>query len=90
MSKINSMENVSTEIAIIGGGVIGLTTALQLRSDGHEVVLIEPNEPGSGASYGNAGTVADYAIIPVGTPAVLRNISSLLLDPDSPLMNTSS
>ncbi|GGE05012.1 cytochrome c4 [Aureimonas endophytica] len=79
------MEHVSTEIAIIGGGVIGLTTALRLRADGHEVVLIEPNQPGSGASYGNAGTVADYAIIPVGTPAILRNIGSLLLDANSPL-----
>ena len=36
------------------------------------MVLIEPNEPGSGASFGNAGTIADYAVSPVGTPAVLR------------------
>ncbi|WP_429925460.1 NAD(P)/FAD-dependent oxidoreductase (plasmid) [Agrobacterium vitis] len=79
------MEKLKTEIAIIGGGVIGLTTALRLRSEGREVVVIEPNEPGSGASYGNAGTIADYAIIPVGTPAVLKNLVSLLFDADSPL-----
>ena len=47
--------------------------------------MIEPNEPGSGASYGNAGTIADYAVIPVGTPAVLRNLPSLLLNARSPL-----
>ncbi len=79
------MERASTDIAIIGGGVIGLTAALQLASDGREVAIIEPNAPGSGASYGNAGTIADYAVIPVGTPAVLRNLPSLLLDRDSPL-----
>jgi D-amino-acid dehydrogenase len=79
------MSRISTDIAIVGGGVIGLATALRLRADGREVAVVEPNEPGSGASYGNAGTIADYAIIPVGTPAVLRNFLSLLLDADSPL-----
>ena len=33
----------------------------------NEVVLVDPNMPGSGASFGNAGTVADYAVLPVGT-----------------------
>lgn len=76
---------VSTEIAIIGGGTIGMTIALRLRSEGHEVAIIEPGDPGMGASYGNAGTIADYAIMPVGTPAVLKNLPSLLFDRDSPL-----
>lgn len=75
----------TTEVAIIGGGVIGLAAALRLAAERREVVVIEPNEPGSGASYGNAGTIADYAVIPVGTPAVLRNLPSLLFDRDSPL-----
>ena len=79
------MQRTTTDIAVIGGGVIGLATALQLRMLGRDVVLIEPNEPGSGASYGNAGTIADYAVLPVGTPAVLKNIASLLLNADSPL-----
>ena len=38
-----------------------------------------------GASYGNAGTVADYAVMPVGTPDVLKNLPSLLFDRNSPL-----
>ncbi|HTV67671.1 MAG TPA: FAD-dependent oxidoreductase [Rhizobiaceae bacterium] len=75
----------AAEVAVIGGGVIGLATALRLAADGRDVAVIEPNEPGSGASYGNAGTIADYAVIPVGTPAVLRNLPSLLFDRDSPL-----
>jgi D-amino-acid dehydrogenase len=62
-----------------------LAIALRLRADGRQVAVVEPNEPGSGASYGNAGTIADYAIIPVGTPSVLWNFLSLLLDADSPL-----
>jgi D-hydroxyproline dehydrogenase len=75
----------STEVAIVGAGVIGLAIAVRLAGEGREVVLIEPNEPGSGASYGNAGTIADYAVGPVGTPTVLRSLPALLLDRDSPL-----
>lgn len=74
----------SVEIAVIGAGVVGLATALRLASDGREVLLIDPNEPGSGASSGNAGTLAEYACMPVGNPAVLRALPKLLLDPDSP------
>jgi D-hydroxyproline dehydrogenase len=75
----------STEVAIIGAGVIGLAIAERLLAEGREVALIDPMPPGSGASYGNAGTIADYAVLPVGTPDVLRNLPSLLFDTDSPL-----
>ncbi|MDX8541607.1 FAD-dependent oxidoreductase [Mesorhizobium abyssinicae] len=74
----------TVEIAIIGAGVVGLATALRLAGEGREVLLIDPNEPGSGASFGNAGTLAEYACMPVGNPAVLRALPKLLLDPDSP------
>lgn len=73
------------EIAVIGAGVVGLTIALRLAQAGRDVVMIDPGEPGSGASHGNAGTIADYAVLPVGTPDVLRNLPSLLFDAASPL-----
>ncbi len=72
------------EIVIVGAGVIGLATAVRLAAEGREVVLIDPNEPGSGASYGNAGTLADYACVPVGNPAVLKSLPQLLFNHDSP------
>jgi D-amino-acid dehydrogenase len=73
------------EIAVIGAGVVGLTIALRLAKEGRDVALIDPEAPGSGASYGNAGTIADYAVQPVGTPAVLRALPSLLFNRNSPL-----
>jgi D-hydroxyproline dehydrogenase len=75
----------TTEIAVIGAGVIGLAVAHRLAAQGHEVVVIDPATPGMGASYGNAGTIADYAVQPVGTPDVLRALPSLLFDRTSPL-----
>lgn len=79
------MATHQTEIAIVGAGVVGLAIAERLLAEGREVTLIDPNPPGSGASYGNAGTIADYATLPVGTPDVLRNLPSLLFDRNSPL-----
>ncbi|MGB5868967.1 MAG: FAD-dependent oxidoreductase [Albidovulum sp.] len=73
------------EIAVIGAGVIGLAIAHRLAVTGREVVVFDPAPPGSGASYGNAGAVADYAVQPVGTPDVLRNLPALLFDRNSPL-----
>ncbi|MCL1629288.1 FAD-binding oxidoreductase [Roseibaca sp. V10] len=73
------------EIAVIGAGVVGLVCALRLHQAGHEVVLVAPEDEETGASYGNAGVIADYAVMPVGTPDVLRNLPRLLLDRDSPL-----
>jgi D-amino-acid dehydrogenase len=75
----------TTDIAIVGAGIIGLATAFRLAAEGREVVVVDPNEPGSGASFGNAGTLAPYACAPVGNPDVLRNLPSLLFNPDSPL-----
>jgi D-amino-acid dehydrogenase len=75
----------TTDIAVIGAGVIGLTIALDLIDRDHEVVLVDPGAPGMGASYGNAGTIAGYATTPVGTPDVLRSLPSLLFSRTSPL-----
>lgn len=73
------------EIAVIGAGIIGLSCAFRLAQAGHDVILVDPQDPGSGASYGNAGTIADYAVLPVGNPAVLRDLPRLLFDRNSPL-----
>jgi D-amino-acid dehydrogenase len=78
-------ESIKADIAIIGAGVIGLATAFRLASRGREVVVVDPNEPGSGASFGNAGAIAPYGCAPIGNPDVLRNLPALLFGADSPL-----
>ncbi len=79
------IRHASTEVAILGAGVVGLAIAERLLAEGREVTLVDPGQPGMGCSYGNAGTIADYAVAPVGTPDVLRNLPSLLFDRMSPL-----
>ncbi len=76
---------IKTDIVVLGGGVVGLATALRLLNSGREVMLIDPEEPGTGTSYGNAGTIAEYAVLPVGSPDIFKKIPSLLLDKKSPI-----
>jgi D-amino-acid dehydrogenase len=46
-------------ILIMGGGVVGVTTAYQLLRDGHEVVLLERQDTvARETSWGNAGMIA--------------------------------
>jgi D-amino-acid dehydrogenase len=47
-------------IVVLGGGVVGVTTAYQLQKDGHDVVLLERggDVAAAGASWGNAGMIA--------------------------------
>ena len=75
----------SVEIAIIGAGVIGLACAVRLASQGRELLLIDPREPGTACSYGNAGAIAPYGCVPVGNPGVLRDLPKLLSAAESPL-----
>ena len=44
-------------VAIVGGGFTGLSTALHLAEKGVDVVVLEANEPGWGASGRNGGQV---------------------------------
>ncbi|HEY0683680.1 MAG TPA: FAD-dependent oxidoreductase [Steroidobacter sp.] len=73
------------DIVIIGAGAIGLCTALRLRAEGREVLLVDRDEAGSGASRGNAGVLANYECVPLGTPSVLKALPRLLFDAKSPL-----
>ena len=70
---------------VIGAGISGVSSAIWLQRAGHEVLLIDRAAPGMGASYGNAGLLAQWAFIPVTTPGLLRTAAKYLPDPKSPL-----
>ena len=72
-------------VAIIGAGFVGLSSAYWLIKDGHQVTLYDPAGAAGGASFGNAGTFANYACIPVNNPTVFRDLPHYLLSDSSPL-----
>ena len=61
------------EVIIMGGGVVGVTTAYQLLKDGHQVTVLDRHPPGiGGASYGNAGLIATGHSLAWGSPKALK------------------
>ena len=72
------------EVAVIGAGFVGLSSAWWLRRDGHEVTVFDPKGPAGGASFGNAGTFASYACIPINNPSVFRDLPRYLFASHSP------
>jgi glycine/D-amino acid oxidase-like deaminating enzyme len=50
-------ESRRASVAIVGGGFTGLSAALHLAENGVDVVVLEANEPGWGASGRNGGQV---------------------------------
>lgn len=72
-------------VAVIGAGIVGVSTAIWLQRDGHRVTLIDRLGPGEGASHGNGGVLASCAMVPVTGPGLLRKAPRMLLDPDQPL-----
>jgi glycine/D-amino acid oxidase-like deaminating enzyme len=70
---------------VVGAGIVGISTALCLQRDGHDVTVIDRNGPGEGTSRGNAGLFAIGHVVPIGTPGLLRRVPAMLLDQTSPL-----
>ncbi|MFD5224214.1 NAD(P)/FAD-dependent oxidoreductase [Microbacterium sp. NPDC058342] len=72
-------------IVVIGGGVIGLTTAYHLAREGAQVTVLDARRTGRGASEVNAGWIVPAEAAPVPGPGVVLTSMKWMLRPDSPL-----
>jgi D-amino-acid dehydrogenase len=74
-------------VVIVGAGLVGLACAYSLASSGLETLVIDAEQAGSGASWGNAGHVvfAPEVVAPVPAPGVVRMALRWLVQRDSPL-----
>jgi D-amino-acid dehydrogenase len=78
-------EDAPLHAVVVGAGIVGAATALNLQRRGFDVTIVDAQPPGEGASSGNAGITARCAIVPVPVPGILRKFPGLLLDPLGPL-----
>lgn len=76
---------MSKKISILGSGIIGLCSGYHLLKKGYEVTFYDRDEPGSGASYGNAGSFSDYGAVALNQPSVIKNLPKYLFSSFSPL-----
>ena len=75
----------TSDILVIGAGIVGVSTAIWLQRSGASVTLIDRDEPGSATSYGNAGILASASVVPVPTPGILKKVPGMLLNPNKAL-----
>jgi len=79
-----SYPSKTSEILIIGGGVIGVCSAYYLLQEGFSVTLLEKDRINAGSTYGNAGLIIPSDSLPVPAPGALTQGLRWLLDSASP------
>ncbi len=71
-------------VGIIGGGIIGLSSAYYLAKAGHKVMIIEQGEMKDGCSFGNAGMIVPSHLIPLAAPGMISKGIRWMFNSSSP------
>ncbi|MDO8705643.1 MAG: D-amino acid dehydrogenase [Sulfuricaulis sp.] len=75
------------KVLVLGGGVIGVTSAYYLNKAGHDVTVIDrQTEPGLETSYANGGQISWGAGAPWAAPGIPLKALKWMLRPHSPLV----
>jgi D-amino-acid dehydrogenase len=76
---------VSKHVLIVGGGIVGLSTAWYCARKGYRVTLVERGGPDrSGCSFVNAGMLVPSHIVPLASPGMVRLGLRWMWNPESP------
>jgi D-amino-acid dehydrogenase len=81
--KMDSTKN--QDVIVIGAGIIGISIALKLQSEGRQVLVLDRKGVAAETSSGNAGAFAFADVIPLATPGIMRKAPKWLIDPLGPL-----
>lgn len=73
-----------SRIGIIGGGIIGLSSAYYLNKSGHKVTIIDQGDLKDGCSFGNAGMIVPSHFIPMATPGMISKGIRWMFNSTSP------
>ena len=74
------------KVAIVGAGIVGVTTAYELAVDGHDVTVFERHGAvAAEASFANAGVVAPGYVTPWAAPGMPWKVARLLLSRHAPV-----
>jgi D-amino-acid dehydrogenase len=72
-------------VVIIGGGVVGLSTAYYCLERGHEVTVLDRgSHDDENCSYGNAGLIVPSHFVPLAAPGMVAMGLKWMRKPDSP------
>jgi len=62
---------------VLGAGMVGVSVALHLRRRGYDIVLVDRQGPGEGASFGNGGLIQREAVHPHPFPRALAELTRI-------------
>jgi len=72
------------KVIVVGGGIIGLSSAYYLQKAGHQVTVLDKSNFMDNCSYGNCGYVCPSHFIPLATPGIVRQGLKWMLNSQSP------
>ena len=72
------------KVVVIGGGIVGLSTAFYLRAEGHEVTVLDKGTLSEGASFVNAGYLTPSHIVPLAAPGMISKGLKWMFNSSSP------
>lgn len=75
---------MSQRVVVIGGGVIGASSAYYLARAGHRVTLVDRGEFGQGCSHANCGYVCPSHVLPLAAPGAIWSTFKTMLQRNSP------
>jgi D-amino-acid dehydrogenase len=78
------MSTSARRVVVVGGGVIGLSSAYALNRIGWDVTIVDRDAIGSGASHGNCGYICPSHVLPLAEPGVLGKTIKALFAKNSP------
>jgi D-amino-acid dehydrogenase len=74
------------QVAVIGAGIVGVTTAYELAAQGHEVTVFERRASvAAETSFANAGVIAPGYVTPWAAPGMPWKVLSHMLSRDAPV-----
>lgn len=71
---------MTADVIVLGAGIIGVSTALQLARRGKTVILADRKAPGEETSFGNAGLIQREGVVPYAFPQGIDKVARYSLN----------
>jgi D-amino-acid dehydrogenase len=84
-SNPSPSQDQRTHVVVVGGGMVGVATAIWSQREGNRVTLIDMGSPTDRASFGNAGVLASSSVLPVTMPGLIGKIPKMVLSRAEPI-----
>ena len=83
MTQTNSDQRY--DVTVIGAGIVGVCCAMSLMEQGKTVRIVDMAGVAKKTSYGNAGVISPWSVIPQAMPGMWLNAIKWFMDPKGPI-----